>query len=146
MRFKDISSRFQVFFKKSYTGKFYKIDRKTIIQESLFRYNFRPKVYKKTRGLMLVYNFCKYPLLVAWTSATKCSSPQRLVISLMINYNIFRANTMNRCKFESIKSNLSTQHVYPLHKKWSFPLRHSSVNVTKPAENCEFGNIYWRNP
>ena len=28
-----------------------------------------------------------------------------------------------------------------LHKKWSFPLRISSVNVTKSA-----GNFYWRNP
>ena len=29
-----------------------------------------------------------------------------------------------------------------LHKKWSFPLRISSVNVTKFG----FGHIYWRNP
>ena len=35
---------------------------------------------------------------------------------------------------------------YTLHKKWSFPLRISSVNVTKSAGNCEFGHIYWRNP
>ena len=31
-----------------------------------------------------------------------------------------------------------------LHKKWSFPLRIPSVNVTKSAGNC--GHIYWRNP
>ena len=31
-----------------------------------------------------------------------------------------------------------------LHKKWSFPLRISSVNVTKFAGNCEFGHIYWK--
>ena len=36
--------------------------------------------------------------------------------------------------------------VISLHKKWSFPLRISSVNVTKSAENCAFGHIYWRNP
>ena len=34
----------------------------------------------------------------------------------------------------------------PLHKKWSFPLRVSSVNVIKSAVSCEFGHIYWRNP
>ena len=34
----------------------------------------------------------------------------------------------------------------PLHKKWSFPLRISSVNVTKSAVFCGFGHIYWRNP
>ena len=35
--------------------------------------------------------------------------------------------------------------MHPLHKKWSFPLRISSVNVTKSAGKCAFGNIYWRN-
>ena len=33
-----------------------------------------------------------------------------------------------------------------LHKKWSFPLSISSVNVTKSAENCGLGHIYWINP
>ena len=33
-----------------------------------------------------------------------------------------------------------------LHKKWSFPLRISSVNVTKSAVFCGFGHIYLRNP
>ena len=33
-----------------------------------------------------------------------------------------------------------------LHKKWSFPLSTSSVNVTKSAGDCRFGHIYWRNP
>ena len=32
-----------------------------------------------------------------------------------------------------------------LHKKWRFPLKISSVNVIKSAENCGFGHIYWRN-
>ena len=33
-----------------------------------------------------------------------------------------------------------------LHKKISFPLRISFVNVTKSAVSCEFGHIYRRNP
>ena len=33
-----------------------------------------------------------------------------------------------------------------LHKKWSFPLRISSVNMTKSTGDCGFGHIYWRNP
>ena len=33
-----------------------------------------------------------------------------------------------------------------LHKKWSFPLRISSVNMTKSAVSCGSGQIYWRNP
>ena len=32
-----------------------------------------------------------------------------------------------------------------LHKKWSFPLRISSVNVTKSTVSCGFGHVYWRN-
>ena len=35
---------------------------------------------------------------------------------------------------------------FSLHKKWSFALRISSVNVPKSARNCGFGHIYWRNP
>ena len=31
-----------------------------------------------------------------------------------------------------------------LHKKWSFSLRTSSVNVTKSEGNWGFGHIYWR--
>ena len=31
-------------------------------------------------------------------------------------------------------------------QKWSFPLRISSVIVTRSAVSCEFGQIYWRNP
>ena len=33
-----------------------------------------------------------------------------------------------------------------LHKKLSFPLRISSVNVTKFARNWGVGHIYWKNP
>ena len=33
-----------------------------------------------------------------------------------------------------------------LYKKWSFPFRIFSVNVTNSAGNCGFGYIYWRNP
>ena len=32
------------------------------------------------------------------------------------------------------------------HKKWSFPLRISIVNVTKSATNCRCGHIYRKNP
>ena len=31
-------------------------------------------------------------------------------------------------------------------QKWSFPLRISSVNVTKSALSCGFSHIYWRSP
>ena len=33
-----------------------------------------------------------------------------------------------------------------LQKNWNFPLRISSVYVTKSAVSCGFGHIYWINP
>ena len=38
------------------------------------------------------------------------------------------------------------QKILTLLKKWSFPLRNSSVNVTKSSISCEFGHICRRNP
>ena len=54
-------------------------------------------------------------------------------------------------KLELSGQNLHLRHVFhlleiALHKKWSFPSRISSVNVTKSAGNCKFGHIYWRIP
>ena len=46
--------------------------------------------------------------------------------------------------FKQISVDTYTENT--LHKKWSFPLRISSVNVTKSAGTCGFGHIYWRNP
>ena len=46
--------------------------------------------------------------------------------------------------FEGIISEC-TLDSHTLHKKWSFPLRLSSVNMTKSAVSCRFGHIYWRN-
>ena len=40
---------------------------------------------------------------------------------------------------------LRNSTLFAIHKKWSFPLRISSVDVIKYAGNCGFGHIYWRN-
>ena len=45
-----------------------------------------------------------------------------------------------------VSNNLASNLNLSLHKIWSFPLRISSVNVTKSAFSCGFGHIYWRNP
>ena len=51
-------------------------------------------------------------------------------------------------KFSNFFVDTTIIHWLFFHKnpKWSFPLRISSVNVTKSAGNCGFGHIYWRNP
>ena len=50
---------------------------------------------------------------------------------------------MNK-KNKELKKKLNKKH-FLLHKKWSFPLRVFSVNMTKSAVFCRFGYIYWRN-
>ena len=45
----------------------------------------------------------------------------------------------------SVSRKYASSLIFTLHKKWSFPLRIFSVNVTKSEGNCEFGHIYWRN-
>ena len=47
---------------------------------------------------------------------------------------------INNDQVFALKSNYTK--LYPLHKKWSFPLTISSVNVTKSAVSCGFGQIY----
>ena len=39
-----------------------------------------------------------------------------------------------------------SQQAFTLHKKWSFPLSISSVNVTKSVVFCRLRHINWRNP
>ena len=53
----------------------------------------------------------------------------------------FTAVMLNLNKFLTIDFNDQI-----LRKKWSFPLRISSVYMTKSAVFCGFGHIYWRNP
>ena len=47
------------------------------------------------------------------------------------------------CRFtvENASINVVSNHEHCT-KKWSFPLRFSSVNVTKSTGNCGFGQIY----
>ena len=47
---------------------------------------------------------------------------------------------------ESRSYQCSLQSFFTLHKKWNFPLRIPSVNLTESAVSCGFGHIYWRNP
>ena len=52
------------------------------------------------------------------------------------------------CIVHSIFTSLKERSILSptLHKKWSFPLRISSANMTKSAVSCRFGYTYWRNP
>ena len=52
----------------------------------------------------------------------------------VINQDIYFLTHVNRTK------------IFPLHEKWSFPLKIFSLNVTKFAVSYGFGHIYWGNP
>ena len=60
----------------------------------------------------------------------------------MVDYHqyVFHFSRAGQC------SNFNKTSDITLHKKWSFHLRISSVNVTKSVGNCQFGHIYWKNP
>ena len=65
----------------------------------------------------------------------------------------FLLKTINRRSFQFSNLKFFIVHVKTeqnfqklLHKKWSFTLRISSVNMTKSTVSCGFGHIYWRNP
>ena len=77
-------------------------------------------------------------------------------LCLILNHGISKIchNERNRdpnifgwfCSASKNAVNIVMPHLlnpYSLHKKWSSPLRISSVNVTKSKGNCEFGQIYW---
>ena len=48
------------------------------------------------------------------------------------------------CAIVKNRNLLKNKKLVALHKKWSFQLRISSVNVNKSAVNCKFGHICWR--
>ena len=61
------------------------------------------------------------------------TSIAKLIGNITVNVKVWRYSEKLPCK--SL-----------LHKKWSFPLRISLVNVTKSARNCGFGHTCWRKP
>ena len=61
---------------------------------------------------------------------------------MFVEWSLRKNGISARNLFVKFEHNLK----WTLHKKWSFLLRISSVNVTKPAVNCGFGHNYWRNP
>ena len=74
-------------------------------------------------------------------------------LSLIDTFKVFK-KTLNKQPCGSCYSivlltltcNIIKRSLYnALHKKWRFPLRNFSINVTKSAVFCVFGHIYWRN-
>ena len=71
------------------------------------------------------------------------------VISLLVitfQKTVWCQDSIWKCKKAGNLTTFWPTKMETFHKKWSFPLSISSVNVTKCAASCGFGHIYWRNP
>ena len=76
-----------------------------------------------------------------------CLKSNRLIwnTKLFQSWPNFRLKVLTSSFIKGITSFFSCiLFIRTLHKKWSFQLRISSVNVTKSAVSCRFGRIYWR--
>ena len=143
MRPRDISSRFQGFYKKAMLINFTKFTEKKSCRSLFFDKVLGLKFKKNSRttaGQLFRLNTL-YSL--------RRPQPQNVTLvrgySLMVNYKHFRGKYCEslRVRINKIESvNLARSPT----KKWRFQLRISSVNVVKFAGNCGFDHIYWRNP
>ena len=90
-------------------------------------FEIRPPVYPPIISATVYLSF-SFP-----SSHFKCklNNQMKIAFSFLNNQNNFHLNIFEQ------KS---------LHKKWNFPLRKSSVNVTKSTVSYVFDHIYWRNP
>ena len=77
--------------------------------------------------------------------SSSCESFHKIfknILSFIITFTLDHIKSLLECSSVSELTNAQSA----LHKKWSFPLRISSVIVTKSEVFCGFGQIYWRNP
>ena len=63
-------------------------------------------------------------------------------IEIVIEFELIYQDSVKDCVWKILNACKKTS----LHKKWSFLLRISSVNVSKSTGNCGFGLIFGRNP
>ena len=125
---------------------------------------FEPYGLNSTKLLqyMEISNFCKNRPKIRVPQGAKLRSndpsevpcsPKKYKSEKLSRFSVWYSNNLvtNLTKVSGAfsKSNHQTEATmtqwsqWALYKTWSFPLRISSVNVTKSAENCGFGHIYW---
>ena len=64
----------------------------------------------------------------------------------IINVVVAESKTFSWISASATDASYPNGSVNTLHKKRTFSLSISSVNVTKLVGNCRLDNIYWRNP
>ena len=67
-------------------------------------------------------------------------------VKIIITSDIYQRHCVKYTVIHVFPCAKTESQILKLQKKWSFPLRISSVNMTKSAGICGFGHIYWRNP
>ena len=83
----------------------------------------------------------------------RSNSPKILILCLYTNLSLYSVvyDGKQKVGLHVIQHKQHKHHDHilkhtSLHKKWSFPLRVSSVNMTKSTLTCGFGQTYRRNP
>ena len=94
-------------------------------------------------GLVTIKYICLY---LQKTSVHQTRKGAGLQWEFLILKAICFSNHMTNMRYNLENFLFPFSQGLPLHKKWSFPWRISSVNVTKSAVSCGFGQIYWSNP
>ena len=90
-------------------------------------FNFEP-------SLMMIY-------IQETSSGSLKGSVRKQTVKSKICLNFFSDYAINNISNANPLTDFSENIIFSLHKK-CFPLRISSVNVTKSAGNCGFGQIY----
>ena len=90
---------------------------------------------------------CTFVLLLALQQLSPATQFKTILISRWYKQSDVCFSKIQCIHPEEVLDYTTTKLLSPsLHRKWSFQLRTSSVNVTKSAVSCGCGHIYWRNP
>ena len=136
-----------VIYYRHYAGVHSKKQLSIFFLQNMSSWDFRPEENSPSEYMISSFR----PKISCRCSALKRSTSKTFHFSLQcLQSNMKASHYIKKCKkylnsCESWIRFLRPNIVVSLHKKWSFPLRISSINVTKSTGNCEFGQIYWRN-
>ena len=106
-------------------------------------------ILKRVRDMIIAYN--TIGLVSIWNEGSIFIPIHTGIISyfwiwLFVTFCFIKFNAKVSLKSSGEGWLFSAEVRSKMHKKWKFPLRISSVNMTKSAVSCGFSHIYWRNP
>ena len=110
--------------------------------------SFLPKIWQYLNGSCDLCFYIGYDLgnILSFVFLSTSIFRYQTICEITLSFSMYWKITFTTPQKPYIKSNSSVGHVeHPLHKKWSFPFRNCSVNVTKFEISCGSGPIYCGN-